>query len=369
MNDSPKILIIRLSSLGDILHTLPAFASLRASFPKGRIDWLVGAKFSFLLSAVRGIDTVHTVDTSRLLRLRPDTAAWRQIMNLIHSLQRQRYDFSLDFQGLLKTAFLSLMSGASTRIGFSKDLVREFPAHWFYDETLDKPPEQIHVLGLNRRLAELTGARAEPGPLDLVAPEDDARLVNSLLTRERLTDYVVINPGGGWPSKVWQPQRYGALAERILAERGLEVIVTTGPGEEVLYEAIAAHSGKASPRHFRLTFLQLIPLLKRARLLIGGDTGPFHLACALGAPVVGIFGPTSPVRNGPWSDGNEVICRSLPCSFCHKRRCPINNECMDIPVDDVFAAVIRQLDKTQTSCKESNVKVLSDSNSGHAISD
>jgi heptosyltransferase I len=351
MNNSPRILIIRLSSLGDILHTLPAFVDLRTSFPNAKIDWLVGKKFRFLLSAVRGIDALHILDTSRLLQFPLDREAWRQLSSMIRRLRSLQYDFSIDFQGLLKTAVLGLLSGAGTRIGFSRDLVRERPAHWFYQQALQKPREQFHVLALNRMLAELAGARPASIPLDLVVADQDTRLVNSLLLQEHLTEFVAINPGGGWPTKVWQPERYGVLAAKIQSERGLPVVVTTGPGEEALFDTIAAHCSKVPPRHFHLSFLQLIPLFKKARLLIGGDTGPFHLACALGTPVVGIFGPTSPLRNGPWSDGDEAICRTLPCSFCHKRKCPTNNECMDVGVDDVYAAVIRQLEKSRHSEK------------------
>jgi len=341
MNASPKILIIRLSSLGDILHVLPAFAGLRATFPQARIDWLVGNRFKFLLSAVRGIDTLHVLDTSALLHLPPQGAPWRQMRDLIRSLRAQRYDFSIDFQGLLKTAFLGSLSGSKTRLGFSRNLVREYPAHWFYSQTLDKPQEQVHVLALNQRLAGLAGARPAPVFCDFSVPEDDLRYVDSLLSQKRLDGFVVLNPGGGWPTKRWSPEKYGFLAGRIRVELGLSVVVTTGPGEESLYQTIAQHCRDVI--HLPVSFLQLIPLLKKARLFLGGDTGPFHLACALGTAVVGIFGPTSPVRNGPWQDGEEAVVHILPCSACHWRKCPTKNECMDITVDEVFAAVTRRL--------------------------
>jgi ADP-heptose:LPS heptosyltransferase len=192
-------------------------------------------------------------------------------------------------------------------------------------------------------LAELTGARPTSSTIELSVPAADRNYVDSLLSQECLTDFVVINPGGGWPTKRWNPGKYGRLAGRIQSELGMPVAVTTGPGEEVLYQSIAESCGKPVPRHFPITFLQMIPLLKKARLFIGGDTGPFHLACVMGTPVVGIFGPTSPTRNGPWIDRDEVVSRVLPCSFCYGRTCPTKNECMDIAVDEVFAGVIRRL--------------------------
>jgi heptosyltransferase I len=339
-----KILIIRLSSLGDILHALPAFADLRKSFPNAQTDWLVGKKFEFLLSAIRGIDKIHAIDTGSLLQFPINGSAWRQGRRLIRSLRSQSYDYSLDFQGLLKTAFLGYLSGARTRIGFSKDLVREPPAHWFYNRKLKKPGKLIHVLALNQMLAELAGAkRSIFSPLDLVAPEADASYIESILGEKRLRNFAVINPGGGWPTKRWRPERYGALAAKIQNDLKIPVVVTTGPGEEAYYSTIAEHCSKPAPHHLQISFIQLIPLLKKALIFIGGDTGPFHLACATGTPTVGIFGPTSPVRNGPWRSEDQAVIRMLPCSCCHKRSCAAEDDCMDIAVDQVFAAVKRRI--------------------------
>lgn len=345
MSSSPKILILRLSSLGDILHALPALADLRSSLPGAKIDWLVGKKARFLLSAIRGIDEIFVLDTDALARFPFERPAWGAFRDLIKNLRSRRYDCSLDFQGLLKTALLAFVSGSRARLGFSKGLAREYPAHWFYNQALEKPEKPVHVLTLNRMLAGLAGARPASAPLDFIVPEEDSRYVDGLLEKERLRDFVVINPGGGWPTKRWQAERYGALAARIEAELGLRAAVTTGPGEEDLYRRMADPSSRSLPCHLPVSFLQLVPLLRRCRLFIGGDTGPFHLACALGTAVVGILGPTSPVRNGPWNEADEVVAHTLPCSFCYGRTCPTKNECMDIPVDEVFDAVARRLEK------------------------
>ncbi len=343
MNASLKILIIRMSSLGDILHALPAFADFRASYPKAHIGWLVAERFRFLLSVVPGIDVLHGLDADALKRLPWERAAWRRLLDLVGNLRAHHYDLSIDFQGLLKTAFLGFISGSQTRFGFSRDLVREPPAHWFYHRVLPKPQTQVHVTELNRMLAGLAGARRSATGFNFLVPEDERQYIDSLLRQKQLKDFVVINPGGGWPTKRWDPEKYGLLAKRIQMEMALQVVVTTGPGEEAFYHTIAEGCKGCAPHHFPVSFRQLIPLLQRARLLVGGDTGPFHLACALGTAVVGVFGPTSPLRNGPWRDGEEVVTRCLPCSACHKRACPTNVECMDIRVDEVFAAVARRL--------------------------
>ncbi len=345
MRTPERILIIRLSSLGDILHALPAFGCLRRSFPGARIDWLIEKRNSFLLSAVRGIDDVITLDTLPLRNSPWNPASWKPGCDLVRLLRARHYDCCIDFQGLLKTGFLSFLSGARTRIGFPRELVRERPAHWFYQRTPGAPPEPRHVVALNRLLAQSAGAEDSPGRVDFVAEARDDEHVQALLEAEGLGDFVVINPGGGWPTKRWHPARYGRLAARIRSELGLRVAVTTGPGEENLYEEVLAHSGGSAPRNVRVPFLQLIPLLRRTRLFIGGDTGPFHLACLVGTPVVGVFGPTSPLRNGPWQNGGESVFRTLSCSFCNGRTCPTDNECMDIPVEEVFRAVARRIER------------------------
>jgi heptosyltransferase I len=349
MSASPRILIIRLSSLGDILHALPAFAGLRAAYPNAKIDWLVAKKCRFLVEAIRGVDAIRVLDTSALLRFPPDLPAWRQLSGLIGELKRQRYDYAIDFQGLIKTSLLGLLSGSRIRIGFSRELAREFPAHWFYHRALAKPGKPVHVLQLNQMLAEQAGARPDSTAPDFIVPDSDVRIVDSMVMQARLTDYVVLNPGGGWPTKRWGLEKCGELAKRIKTELGLHVVVTTGPGEESFYRSIAQHCDGYAPYHFPVSFLQLIPLFKQARLVIGGDTGPFHLACALRIPVVGILGPTSPVRNGPWMRDDEAVAHTLPCSFCYGRTCTTGNECMNISVDEVFSAVVRRLANTQGS--------------------
>ncbi len=343
MRTPEKILIIRLSSLGDILHALPAFGSLRSAFPGARIDWLVEKGHSFLLSAVRGIDEVLVLDTRPMREAPLNPASWRDARKLFRLVRGRRYDLCFDFQGLLKTGLISWLSGARVRIGFPRELVRERPAHWFYQHTLEPPVTPMHVVTLNQLLVQSAGATPVPLQIDFEPGGQADELVSSLLEAARISDFVVINPGGGWPTKRWSPARFGELAKRIQDELALQVVVTTGPGEQDLFNEISRHCGTWPARHFQVQFLQLIPLLRKARLLIGGDTGPFHLACALGTPVVGIFGPTSPVRNGPWRNGDQSVFHLLPCSYCNGRTCPTQNECMDISVDQVFSAVVDRI--------------------------
>jgi lipopolysaccharide heptosyltransferase I len=340
-----SILLIRLGALGDILHAVPALGSLRAAFPRARIDWVVEQRHSFLVRAVAGVDSVLTVDT-RTVRERPfDRAGWRELGRAVARLRRNRYDIALDLQGLVKTGVLALLSGAKERIGFSRALVKEGPAAMFYHRRVPRPEREVHVARLNLLAAELAGGLPVGLGADLDCPAADADAIDSLLRREQLSSYVVINPGAGWYTKRWSVARFGELAARIQLELGLDVVVTTAPGEEALYREIADACRGRRPRHIQVPFLQLVPLYLRARLFVGGDTGPLHLASALGIPVVGIYGPTSPVRNGPVGERDVAVCHQLHCSFCYGRSCPTANECMDIPVAEVFDAVVARLQR------------------------
>jgi ADP-heptose:LPS heptosyltransferase len=265
--------------------------------------------------------------------------------DLIRALRRNKYDLSLDFQGLIKTGVLSYLSGARCRMGFSKNLVRERPAHWFYHRVLEKPGEEMHVARLNLELALAAGGARIQLQTGLTASEEDWQTIETRLAEAQLSQYVIINPGGAWPTKRWKTSNYAELADKIYGELNLRVVITTGPEEGHLYREIRDVCATRVPAHFPVTFMQLIPLCLKARLFVGGDTGPFHLACALGTPTVGIFGPTSPVRNGPLSLQDQTVFHKLHCSFCYGRTCPTQNECMDIGVDEVFGAVVRRLEE------------------------
>jgi lipopolysaccharide heptosyltransferase I len=335
--------MVRLSSLGDILHTLPALRSLRAGHPGGRIDWLVESRMAFLVRALPGLDGVVEIDTRGIRRAASSGRAWRDLASTLGRLRAARYDLAIDFQGLIKTALLAVASGARRRLGFAPALVRERPAAWFYHQRVSAAAEGLHVIRLNLELARSAGGAVVDLRSRPELPAGDRERAAARLGSEQLSGVVVINPGGGWPTKRWAPRRYGALAERIARELGERVVVTTAPGEEDLYREIARSCTGPPPRRVEVGFLELVPLLERARLFIGGDTGPLHLAAAVGTPVVGIFGPTSPARNGPIDAHDEALVHRLPCSFCYGRSCPTQNECMEIEVDEVFEAVARRL--------------------------
>ena len=162
-------------------------------------------------------------------------------------------------------------------------------------------------------------------------------------------EFALLSPGGGWPGKLWPAERYGSLAAG-LRERGLERLVAWGPGEELLADRVVAASHGAARKAFPTSLLELAELARRARVVVAADTGPLHLACAVRTPVVGLFGPTDPSRNGPFSPQDVVVRRTPLCSPCHRRRCRVHEGVMEaINVEEVLRALDRRLRDTPPS--------------------
>ncbi len=327
-----RILIVRLGSLGDIVHTLPLAAALRRAFPRARIDWVVDERHREIL------DLVPVVDRSIVWRTR-SVPAWRSVGGLIAELRRERYDVVLDPQGLLKSAVLARMAGGRRVIGFSRTHLREPAARLFYGEQC-RPDTVRHVVELNLSLASSLGVDfgSWEFPLEVL---DKA---GSTDVRRRLGlekgHYAVINPGAAWPSKRWPPKRFGAIAQQLRRRHQLPVAVTWGPGEESLAGSVVAASDGAAIVAGKTSLTELVAVLQDAVLLVSGDTGPLHIAAALGTPIVGIYGPTDPNRNGPWAPADSTVSRFTDCRCHHRRWCRATRWCVgDISADAVAAAV------------------------------
>jgi heptosyltransferase-1 len=330
-----KALVVRLSSIGDVVHTLPAAAALRRQ--GFEVGWLVEPLSRPLLEGNPGVGTVTVAPAARAFRLSPARAA-------VARIRAERYDVALDFQGLWKSAGWARMSGARRTLGFGGAWRREPASAWLAGEAVPVPTEAVHVIDKNLALLrplgiDALGLRQFPLPVARAEEESVARQVAG----QGLDAFVVLNAGGGWRNKLWPPERFGAVAIR-LRDRGLRSLVTWGPGEEGLADRVVAQSEGAAVRCFPTTLLELTAVLRRARLVVAADTGPLHLACAVGTPVVGIYGPTDPARNGPWSPADRVVRHAPSCAPCHRRQCPIHDGVMGtIDVAEVVAAVDERL--------------------------
>lgn len=319
-----RILILRKSSLGDIIHALPAFHALRRAHPTAQIHWVVARSGMPLLGRIKGIDAIHEL-------------TWRNLMKL----RSEPFDLTIDFQGLLKTAAVSSLTGRR-RLGFARGHTRERLCQLFYTDRV--VPQGGHVIEKNLSLAEAAGAlRPAPGAYefgDLIAPEEQARVDAELAELGVRPGFVLMNPGAAWVNKRWDARKFGETARRL--DR-VESLVTYGPGERSLAEeAVSASMGRARLA-FQTTFMELGALAKRSSLMITGDTGPMHLACAVGTPILGLFAPTSPYRNGPWKPCDRWLIADTRCDFCYKRTCVWEN-CIDtIDVDRVVEAAREML--------------------------
>ncbi len=330
-----KALIVRLSSVGDVVHTLPALHALKGA--GWDVGWLVEEAAAELLEGHPLLTHVVRVPRARVLRLGVARRALR-------ALREQAYDVALDFQGLWKSALWARMVGVPRILGYAAPWRREPGSSFLVTEQVDMPQDVVHVIDKNLTLLrtlsiEAVGLRCFPLP----PLGERARQVESRLAELDLGPFVILNPGGSWLSKLWPPDRFGTVA-RALRERGLASLVTFGPGEESLAERVVAASDGAARRCFPTSLLELAELARHARVVVAADTGPMQLACAVGAPVVALFGPTDPLRNGPFSPQDGVVRRTPLCSPCHKRRCPTHDGVMRaIQPEEVIRAVERRL--------------------------
>ena len=295
---SRKILLVRLGSLGDIVHTLPVLATLRESFPEAQIDWVVEQQWQELIELHPGLSNVIPVDTLGWRRGFWRGGAAREMRSVVHTLRHAQYDVALDLQGLYKSSLLAALSGAVRRVGFDVHSLKEPGASVFYTEQIPALPA-MHVVEKNLALAAEVGAAPPNLRFDLPTTPEDEGVVDGNLKKLGVERFFVINPGGGWGSKLWPVERYAELCDRLVGERGWRCFLNAGPGEESLLAGFRDRVRTAAPVNFPVTLRQLVALLRRAELLICGDTGPLHLAAALGTPVVALFGPTDPARNGP----------------------------------------------------------------------
>lgn len=325
-----RFLIVRLGSLGDVIHAIPAAAALRAHFPDARIDWVTDPRYVELLELVRGIDARIPLDTRRT----------RDALSTLRDLRRVRYQAAIDLQGLIKSALLARGAGAERTIGFPRAHLREAAARLFYTHTPD-PGDARHVVFKNLALLEPLGVRERRAQFPIDAPPTAA----SADVQARLgASYVLLNPGAAWPNKRWPPDRFGALAAAVRERHGARSLVLWGPGEEPLAAAVADASAGAAEVAPRTTIADLFALARDARLMVSGDTGPLHVAAAVGTPVVSLFGPTHPDRNGPWNPRDVALSRNQGCVCHYERRCRRGEPCIDeIATGDVVSAIERRL--------------------------
>jgi heptosyltransferase-1 len=344
-----RLLIVRLSAMGDVIHTLPAAQALRDTFPEAMIGWVIEERWAELLcapgtprrgprSAQRPLaDWVHPVNLTGWRKSLFTIATAQQIAKVWNDVRSVRYDVAVDLQGAIRSAVLARWSGAHVVYGAAES--RESPASLWY--TRRAVARGVHVVEQNLAVAEAVAQRKLAVPrAELPRDAEAERSVEQRMAEVEVGDFAILNPGAGWGAKRWPAERYGRVA-RHLKEFGVGAILNYGPGEEDLArEAEAASEGAA--RAMKCSISELIALTRRARLFIGGDTGPMHLAAALQVPVVAIFGPTDPARNGPYAT-RRVVLRNPASPTTHARRAQPDEGLLEISTEAVVDAARRLL--------------------------
>jgi heptosyltransferase-1 len=322
-----NVLIVRLGALGDVVHAIPAAAALRTAYPGAEIDWLVEAKHRSIVELVMSIDRCIVLERASL-------GGW---LDVIRQLRLKAYDLAIDLQGLLKSAVLARASGAPRVVGFSIWHLREKTARPFYSETGSS--DERHVIRQNLRLLRAIGI--DDAAIRFPLREVGSRALDDI--RERIGNgqrFALINPGAAWPNKRWPASRYGQLASFVRDICGFVPVVLWGPDERTLAEEVVTCSADAAIAAPPTTIVDLVALSRAAALVVSGDTGPLHIAAAVGTPTVAIFGPTDPARNGPWTARDVVVSRYEQCGCHYDRRCHERQWCLDeVIVREVCAAV------------------------------
>jgi lipopolysaccharide heptosyltransferase I len=322
----PRFLVVRLGSLGDIVHTFPAVAGLRSSFPRAEIIWLTHPRWANLVASSNLASEIWPVNSRNLATVR----------QTISKIRAQNWEAAIDYQGLWKSALLPYLAGVPKRIGFSSETIREFGVPVLYTNRVHA--HAIHIADQNGELSLQAGAHSAVGPVKLQVGESDCQRVQSDLAAAGIRNYIVLSPGGGWRSKCWPAERFGELCRKIRDGLGMRCVINYGPGEEALAATVKSASGNADPFLCDGELGQLMALLRGARCIVGGDTGPLHLAIALGTKAVAIFGPTNPARNGPYPPQPYVL-RDPAAETTHKRETATNPSLLKISVAQVFDAV------------------------------
>ncbi len=353
--DSKRILIIRLSAIGDVIHTLPCLNALRRQFPEAYIAWVVEDFVSDLVKDHPQLDEVFIIPKKKWRRFKPSTLT-SEMLPFIKTLRSKKFDVSIDFQGLTKSSVLGYLSGAKMRLGFAGKDGREL-SRFFNNTLILPPPSARHVVKRNYSL--LRGLGIENSPSDAVIPMDDESVKYSEdFLKEHNPDgapLIAIQVCAGWETKELPVDTVVELSVRLEKELGHRALFLWGPGEESsikrVVKTVQERGGTpliAPPTSLR----QLAALIKECRLMIGGDTGPLHMAAVLDVPVVSIFGGSDAARNAPYTDRQYIIQRTdLPCVPCWKTRCPLKGNdhlrCLrSIEVGKILEGVTALLDSS-----------------------
>ena len=328
--DPKSICILRLSSIGDVVHTLPVVDLLKERFPETKISWVAEKGMFPLLRHHPNIDQLLLVDSRSWQRGAFTPGVWKVVLSFLRYLRYQEFDIALDFQGLFKSALLARISGANRRIGMSRFDRKESWSSIFLNELGRQTVRKRHIIEKNVALLETLGVHHNNQPLNFhIHPEPEAiQYTERELQKIEMDDFILVNLGGGWITKQWELDKFAQLIDAVYNDLHIPALVIWGPGEKHIADRIVQKCVSPAITSFSTNLSELIAITSKARLMISGDSGPLHLGSAMGIPVVGLYGPTDPLRNGPWNPHDSACTIHYECSPCYQRTCPIGIQCM-----------------------------------------
>jgi heptosyltransferase-1 len=334
-----KILVVKPSSLGDVVHSLPFLNALKERFPKTEIHWVIAKGFEDLLTGHTMVKKIWVINKDMWKKLSQIPSSFNEIRTLLRKLRKEKYDIVIDLQGLLRSGVITVATGSPVRIGFEE--ARE-GSRLFYTYKVEGGKD-IHAVDRYLKIAAFLGCDITGVcfPLPLYAE-------SSLVTRYALPseDYAIMVPGARWRTKRWSPENFGELASLL----PIKTVIVGGKGDKSIAKEILASSGGKSVSLVGKTDLKgLIEIIRGASFMVSNDSGPMHIAAGLGIPVFAIFGPTDPIRTGPYGKGHTVIRKDISCAPCFKKKCD-NMKCMKgLSVEKVYEVIKRKLVFTLSS--------------------
>ncbi|MFI5174310.1 MAG: lipopolysaccharide heptosyltransferase I [Terriglobia bacterium] len=354
-----KILIVKLGSIGDVIHAMPAVTRLRRALPEARIDWVVERYARPVLSHAQSVDRIIEIDTLRWRRSVFDRANWRKMRQTVRDLRGMHYDVVFDLQGLWKSAVVAFLADAREVVGGDRHSLREPHSSIFYSRRIDRKLQRENVIYEHLKIVEAylqtrnsSGGAIPSNARELVPLEFDRLFgeaerdwVDEELKRRQWKHFVIVNPGAQWKSKRWPTENYARLSRRLMEELGRPVVITVGPSEEKLGRQILADLPNQPAVVLAPGLSQFAALAERASLFVGPDTGPLHIAAACRTPIVGIYASTDPVRNGPFHPADLVVQQNQCGRYCYRRDCGKRLCITGIPVEAVFKAVQSRLEQ------------------------
>lgn len=321
-----RILVVKPSSLGDIVHSLPFLNSIRERFNDAEIHWVVARGLEGLLEGHPMIDHLLIINKDQWKKISRAAKTAGELKKLISDLKREKYDLVVDLQGLLRSGLITLATGAKVRVGFKES--RE-GSTLFYTHRV-RGGRDVHAVDRYLKVAAFLGCDTS----DIRFPLLDEPCTPGF------DEYAVIAPGARWMTKMWSPERFGELASLLPVK---SVVIGSSSDEKVSNIVVDNSRGSAISFSGRTNLRELVGLIKNARFMICNDTGPMHIAAALNVPVFAIFGPTNPARTGPYGDIHTIIREDLDCTPCYRRKCD-DLRCMDsVTADKVFSIISKKV--------------------------